>query len=103
MISDYLKTAATSLGLSSFWVRSFKLKKLTNINPWSIASNALRAGPDAHPPLNMLKVLILMGVLALALCSPVLLLRGEQKRRLMDEEKISKPQPFVVATGTTNL
>ena len=56
----------------------------------SIAAGALRAGPDAHPPLNMLKALIFMGVFAMVICSLIFLLRGEQKRKMMDEEKLKE-------------
>ena len=56
----------------------------------SIAAGALRAGPDAHPPLNMVKALIFMGVSAMVICSLIFLLRGEQKRKMMDEEKLKE-------------
>ncbi|KAF8813928.1 MFS general substrate transporter [Phlegmacium glaucopus] len=55
-----------------------------------LACGALRAGPGAHPPLNMSKALIFLGVIAMAICSLVFLLRGEQKRKLMDEEKLKE-------------
>jgi len=38
----------------------------------------------------MLKALIFMGVFAMIICSLVFLLRGEQKRKLMDEEKLKE-------------
>lgn len=78
------------MGSSLFCVRlcSDLLRKFTNIRSWSIAAGALRAGPDAHPPLNMLKALIFMGVFAMAICSLIFLLRGEQRRKMMDEEKL---------------
>jgi MFS family permease len=53
-----------------------------------LGAGALRAGPDAHPPLNMVKALIFMGVFAMATCSLIFLLRGELKRKMMDEEKL---------------
>jgi len=52
-----------------------------------LSAGALRAGPDAHPPLNMRKALIFMGTFAMAVCFSILLVRGEQKRKLMDEAK----------------
>jgi FLVCR family MFS transporter 7 len=36
----------------------------------------------------MVKALIFMGVFAMATCSLIFLLRGEQKRKMMDEEKL---------------
>ena len=56
----------------------------------SIAAGELRAGPDANPPLNMLKALIFMGVFAMVICSLIFLIRGEQKRKRMDEEKLKE-------------
>jgi FLVCR family MFS transporter 7 len=38
----------------------------------------------------MLKTLIFMGVFAMAICSLIFLLRGEQKRKMMDEEKLKE-------------
>jgi len=55
-----------------------------------LGAGALRAGPDAHPPLNLLKALIFLGVFAMAICSLIFLLRGEQKRKMMDEEKLKE-------------
>ena len=88
------------MGSSLFCVRlcSNLSRKLTNIQSWSIAAGALRASPDAHPPLNMLKALIFMGVSGMAVCSLIFLLRGEQKRKLMDEEKLRES-----AVGLTTL
>jgi MFS transporter, FLVCR family, MFS-domain-containing protein 7 len=63
-----------------------------------VAAGALRGGPDAHPPLNMLKALIFMGVFAMVICSLIFLLRGEQKRKMMDEEKLRES-----AIGLTSL
>ena len=63
-----------------------------------LAATALRAGPNAHPPLNMLKALIFIGVLAMVICSSIFLLHGEQKRKLMDEEKFKEIE-YVMDTG----
>jgi len=37
-----------------------------------------------------LKALIFLGVFAMAICSLIFLLRGEQKRKMMDEEKLKE-------------
>jgi hypothetical protein len=47
----------------------------------------------------MLQALISMGVLAMVSCSLVFLLRGEQKRKLMDEEKLKES---AIVQGITN-
>jgi MFS transporter, FLVCR family, MFS-domain-containing protein 7 len=39
----------------------------------------------------MLKALIFMGVCAMVVCSLIFLVRGEQKRKLMDEERLNQP------------
>jgi len=49
---------------------------------------ALRAGPNASPPLNMKRSLIFMGVVVISLSSLIFFLRGEQRRKAMDEQKL---------------
>ncbi|EKM52317.1 uncharacterized protein PHACADRAFT_260633 [Phanerochaete carnosa HHB-10118-sp] len=49
-----------------------------------LVEGALRAGPNAHPPLNMRRGLIFQGVLACVTVSTVLALKGTQARREMD-------------------
>ncbi|KAF8813927.1 MFS general substrate transporter [Phlegmacium glaucopus] len=55
-----------------------------------LSCGALRAGPDGNPPLNMLNALIFLGAAAMGICSLIFLLRGEQKRKLMDEQKLKE-------------
>jgi MFS transporter, FLVCR family, MFS-domain-containing protein 7 len=38
----------------------------------------------------MLKALIFMGICAMVICSLIFLVRGEQKRKMMDEEKLKE-------------
>ena len=51
---------------------------------------ALRAGPNASPPLNMRRSLIFLGVVVLSLSSLIFFLRGEQRRKAMDEQKLKE-------------
>ncbi|RDB25138.1 Major facilitator superfamily domain-containing protein 7 [Hypsizygus marmoreus] len=53
-----------------------------------LAEAALRAGPDAHPPLNMRKALVLNGTVIMAFASLVFLLQGRQVRKERDEQKL---------------
>jgi MFS transporter, FLVCR family, MFS-domain-containing protein 7 len=52
------------------------------------AQGALRAGPNASPPLNMHKAIIFNGVFIAVPCMLVFFLRGKQARKEMDESKI---------------
>ncbi|RXW22995.1 hypothetical protein EST38_g2878 [Candolleomyces aberdarensis] len=52
-----------------------------------LSQQALRAGPDAQPPLNMKRALIFNGVFCMVAAATVLLLKGEQNRKKVDEEK----------------
>ena len=72
-------------------------RKLSNQTS-TIAAGALRASPDAHPPLNMLKALTFMGVFAMVICFFIILLRGEQKRKMMDEAKIKESAVLELTT-----
>lgn len=55
-----------------------------------IVGGALRAGPDASPPLNMKKHLIFQGVIVLVICATIFLLHGVQRRKVADEEKMQE-------------
>jgi FLVCR family MFS transporter 7 len=48
---------------------------------------ALRAGPDANPPLNMHKALIFNGVVVVSCSSLVFMIQGKQARKVLDEQK----------------
>lgn len=48
---------------------------------------ALRASPDATPPLNMRRALIFNGVFAMVAAAFVVPLKGKQDRRRIDEER----------------
>ncbi|GJE88914.1 MFS general substrate transporter [Phanerochaete sordida] len=50
-----------------------------------LSEGALRAGPDAHPPLNMRRALIFQGALVCGAVVTIAGLRGRQARREMDE------------------
>ncbi|CDO70414.1 hypothetical protein BN946_scf184999.g55 [Trametes cinnabarina] len=52
-----------------------------------IVENALRAGPDANPPLNMHRAGIFQGVLVTISILSVYLVEGKQTRRAQDEER----------------
>jgi len=51
---------------------------------------ALSAGPNASPPLNMKRSLIFMGVVVVTISSLVFFIRGEQKRKVLDERKLQE-------------
>ncbi|KAF7315391.1 MFS general substrate transporter [Mycena indigotica] len=55
-----------------------------------LVEGALRAGPNASPPLNMRKALIFNGAVVMAFASAVFFLRGEQTRKHVDKEKLDK-------------
>ncbi|KAF7321286.1 MFS general substrate transporter [Mycena kentingensis (nom. inval.)] len=57
-----------------------------------LVEGALRAGPDANPPLNMRKALIFNGAVVLTVCSSIFFLRGEQTRKAIDREKLEMSQ-----------
>lgn len=52
--------------------------------------DALRAGSDAEPPLNMRRALIFNGAFVLVATSFVALLQGKQVRKHMDEIKLQE-------------
>ncbi|KAK7461987.1 hypothetical protein VKT23_008419 [Stygiomarasmius scandens] len=56
-----------------------------------LVENALRAGPDADPPLNMHRALIFQGAFVMAVVFLVLLLQGKQTRKEMDEQNAGIP------------
>jgi len=55
-----------------------------------LSEGALRAGPDASPPLNMKRSLIFAGVIVLVGSLSVFLLRGHERRKEMDKEKMQE-------------
>ncbi|OSD03709.1 MFS general substrate transporter [Trametes coccinea BRFM310] len=62
-----------------------------------IVENALRAGPDANPPLNMRRAAIFQGVLVAVMILFVYLVEGKQTRRARDEERreeLEHPSPL---------
>ncbi|KAI8972584.1 major facilitator superfamily domain-containing protein [Trametes punicea] len=52
-----------------------------------LVEGALRAGPDAQPPLNMRRAAIFQGVLVAGIIVFVYLIEGKQTRRTQDEER----------------
>jgi hypothetical protein len=64
-----------------------------------IAEGALRAGPDANPPLNMRGALIFRGSFIFATSSTVFFLRGNQARKELDERK----EQQALAGGSPNV
>ncbi|KAF8894114.1 major facilitator superfamily domain-containing protein [Infundibulicybe gibba] len=56
-----------------------------------LAEGALRAGPSAHPPLNMRRALIFNGAFVSGAAALVFLLRGKQVRKERDEGRLSQP------------
>jgi len=53
-----------------------------------LSEGALRAGPDADPPLNMRRALIFNGSIIMASASLVFLLHGRQVRKERDEQRL---------------
>lgn len=53
-----------------------------------LAESALRASPDANPPLNMHRALIFHGAFIISATSSVFFLRGKQARRALDEQNL---------------
>lgn len=51
-----------------------------------LIEGALRAGPDADPPLNMHRALVFQGALVCGAVGTVFGLRGRQRRRERDEQ-----------------
>ena len=56
-------------------------------NSTPLVEGALRAGENAHPPLNMHRAFIFQGALVTSVVAFVYLLEGKQTRRNLDEEK----------------
>ncbi|KAJ3975765.1 major facilitator superfamily domain-containing protein [Lentinula raphanica] len=54
-----------------------------------LVEDALRAGSDANPPLNMRRGLIFNGVFVLVSVLLIWLIKGEQVRKKIDEEKVA--------------
>ncbi|KAF8070699.1 major facilitator superfamily domain-containing protein [Lyophyllum atratum] len=53
-----------------------------------LSEGALRAGPDANPPLNMRRALIFNGAIIAAAASLIFLLHGRQVRKERDEQRL---------------
>lgn len=54
---------------------------------WILSQQALRAGPDANPPLNLRRASIFHGAWVLTAAVSVFFIRGRQTRKELDEEK----------------
>ncbi|KAJ7188327.1 major facilitator superfamily domain-containing protein [Mycena filopes] len=52
-----------------------------------LVEGALRAGPDANPPLNMRRALIFNGAFVMGVAASIFFLRGRQMRKQVDQEK----------------
>jgi hypothetical protein len=70
---------------------------------WILAEDALRAGPDGNPPLNMTRALIFNGstIAAVALVFTIGF-RGEQKRREKDIAKYQEAAEEKMHTDSNN-
>ncbi|KAF7364730.1 MFS general substrate transporter [Mycena venus] len=55
-----------------------------------LVEGALRAGPDASPPLNMHRALIFNGAVIMGICIAIFFLRGKQVRKQLDQEKLEE-------------
>ena len=55
-----------------------------------LAETALRASPNANPPLNMGQALIFNGVFIVASASFIVFIGGKQARRELDEQKLQQ-------------
>ncbi|KAJ6609864.1 major facilitator superfamily domain-containing protein [Mycena sp. CBHHK59/15] len=55
-----------------------------------LAEGALRAGPDANPPLNMRRALIFNGAIVMSTSVLIYFLRGEQTRKQVDQRKLQQ-------------
>ncbi|KAJ7725873.1 major facilitator superfamily domain-containing protein [Mycena maculata] len=55
-----------------------------------LAEGALRAGPDAIPPLNMHRALIFNGTIVMASSAFIFFLHGKQARKLVDQERLQQ-------------
>lgn len=59
---------------------------------------ALRAGPDADPPLNMHRGLIFQGTIVCCVVTSTVFLRGKQARRERDERRLEEEAATVRVT-----
>jgi hypothetical protein len=55
-----------------------------------LAETALRASPDANPPLNMRQALIFNGAFITASAFFIVFISGKQARRELDEQKLQQ-------------
>ncbi|KAJ7703249.1 major facilitator superfamily domain-containing protein [Mycena rosella] len=58
-----------------------------------LVEGALRAGPDANPPLNMRRALIFNGTFVMTASAFVFFLHGKQTRKQMDVQRLQQSQP----------
>ncbi|KAJ6586871.1 major facilitator superfamily domain-containing protein [Mycena vulgaris] len=62
-----------------------------------LVEGALRAGPDANPPLNMRRALIFNGAIVMTISTFVFFLHGKQTRKQIDKEKLQQSQARATA------
>ena len=67
----------------------------------SVVEGALRAGPEANPPYNMLRGLVFQVVLTVSSVAFVAALRGKQARREMDEQKLEESKQTMAMIDTS--
>lgn len=67
-----------------------------------IVEGALRAGPDAEPPLNMRRALIYQGCLVCGASVTVFALRGKQTRRELDEQILEEAKHGIIMDETAS-
>jgi FLVCR family MFS transporter 7 len=65
-----------------------------------LAQGALRAKPDANPPLNMHRALIFNGSIVMTTCAFIFFLRGKQTRKQVDQEKLQQSISMQVRPNT---
>ena len=65
------------------------------------AESALRAGPDANPPLNMRNALIFHAAIICVVSLLILALKGKQNRRERDEMEATRAGTGQIAMGVS--
>lgn len=63
----------------------------------------MRAGPYAHPPLNMHKALVFQAAIVGVVSVTVIGLKGEQNRRVRDEMEAKGMEPGQTSLGSPSL
>ncbi|KAJ7783079.1 major facilitator superfamily domain-containing protein [Mycena metata] len=66
-----------------------------------LVEGALRAGPDANPPLNMRRALIFNGALVMGISASIFFLRGRQSRKQIDRERQQQQSISLSTRGET--